>query len=468
MNDAPSNPNPPVKKLALPMILLIVFAMVLSLLIISAVIRWMPSQSSTYAWFTDALYYYIYWISVFFTLLIAGTLVFFLMYYRQTDKAAAAPGKVTHSTALELTWTIIPVFIVLSIFAFGFKGYMNMAVAPSNSYEIVVFASQWSWQFQYPNGYTDSHLHIPADQPVKLIMQSNDVIHSVFIRQFRAKKDVVPGRYNTMWFESSWDDAIYDKDLAVAKKLDESDAKLLERDRATYEQLRANLAAAGTEDTRAKAQAALDAFPHINKEGAFAWSRPDPTTPRTTDFKTPVMTFDLYCTEYCGTSHSQMNRKVFVHRTRAEFDAWLADASDVVKRFPNPADLGRQIWQNQCATCHSIDGKAGTGPSWLNLFGSEREFVQGPSVIADENYIRESILNPQAKIVQGYQGQNMASFQGQLDDKKIHGLVQFIKQLSDGYNPEGWGEYAEGAEADQNNAGDASGATSGGGVGVVE
>jgi len=202
MNDAtPANPNPHGKPIALPMVLIIVGSMVLAMLIVSAVIRWMPTPASTFAGEVDFLYYFIYWVSVFFTLLIAGLLVFFLLYYRQTDKARLGPGKVTHSTVLELTWTIIPVFIVLAIFAVGFKGYMNMAVAPTGSYEILVTANQWGWAFQYPNGYTDNNLHIPADRDVKLTLQSKDVIHSLYIPQFRAKKDVVPGRYNSMWFQ---------------------------------------------------------------------------------------------------------------------------------------------------------------------------------------------------------------------------------------------------------------------------
>jgi len=383
MNDAtPANPNPHGKPIALPMVLIIVGSMVLAMLIVSAVIRWMPTPASTFAGEVDFLYYFIYWVSVFFTLLIAGLLVFFLLYYRQTDKARLGPGKVTHSTVLELTWTIIPVFIVLAIFAVGFKGYMNMAVAPTGSYEILVTANQWGWAFQYPNGYTDNNLHIPADRDVKLTLQSKDVIHSLYIPQFRAKKDVVPGRYNSMWFHSKWED------------------RFLKDHEATLEY-------------------------------------GDGTTEQ-------VLAFDLYCTEYCGQSHSQMNRKVYLHKTQTDFDAWMKDAAFIPGRFAEPRAWGEVVWKNQCSSCHSIDGSSGTGPTWKDLFGSQRELTDGSTVTADEAYIMESIYDPQAKIRKGYESQNMASFQGQLKDLDVFAVTQFIKSVSkDQQADDQWGKYSQ-------------------------
>ena len=385
MNQAnPDNPTPPrqnVQKLATSKIALIVGAMVLSLLIVSAAIDWMPAALG-FAPQVDPLFFFIYWVSVFFTLLIAGTLVFFLLYYRQADKAAQAPGKVTHSTALELTWTIIPVFIVLAIFAYGFKGYMNMAVAPTGSYEIVVIARQWGWQFQYPNGYLDDNLHFPANRDVRLILQSEDVIHSLYIPQLRAKKDVVPGRYNTMWFNAEWDDS---GAVSMVAFSEEDDAPV-------------------------------------------------------------AMELDLYCTEYCGQSHSQMNRKVYVHQTMADFEAWLEVASFIPGRF-EPIEHGRNIWRNQCATCHSIDGSSGTGPTWLNSWNREAELVGGGTwkdrYENYEEYVAASIRYPQRDIVAAYRSNNMSPFPT-LKDLDIFAVNQFMKSISDGFDAEqSWGQYGE-------------------------
>lgn len=365
----------PGKKLSGPMILLIVSSMLLALLIVSAVIPWMPTQASTYAGDVDWLYYFIYWVSVFFTLLIAGTLVFFVLFYRQTDKAKLAPGKMTHSTALELTWTIIPIFIVLAIFAFGFKQFINMSVAPAQRYEIVATGWQWAWSFTYPNGYADTNLHIRADQPTRLILKSNDVIHSLFIKQFRAKKDVVPGRYNDMWFEAPWSDD----------------------------------------------------YPDENKT-TLTYTLKDGTT-----VTEDVLVFDLYCTEYCGVGHSQMNRKVYVHRTQEDFDFWLAEASRWIDKM-SPVDAGQRLWDLNCKTCHSVDGTNGTGPTWQNIWNRKAAFTDG-TVWSDhydsfEQYIRESIYEPQKHIVASHSGGNMASFQGQIDEQGLFAMVQYMKSLS--------------------------------------
>jgi len=387
MNQAnPDNPKTPprrnVQKLATSKIALIVGAMVLALLLVSATIDWMP-EALGFASDVDPLFFFIYWVSVFFTLLIAGTLVFFLLFYRQADKADQAPGKATHSTTLELTWTIIPVFIVLAIFAYGFKGYMNMAVAPTGAYEIVVIARQWGWQFQYPNGYLDDNLHVPANRDVRLILQSNDVIHSLFIPQLRAKKDVVPGRYNTMWFNAQWKQE--DPEVQLVTLGEEADAPI-------------------------------------------------------------VMRLDLYCTEYCGQSHSQMNRDVFVHRTMDGFEAWLEEASFIPGRF-DPIEHGRNIWSSQCSTCHSIDGSSGTGPTWKDIWGREAELVGGGTwkgrYESFEEYIAASIKYPQRDIVEAYKANNMSAFLT-LKDLDIYAINQFMKSISDGFDAEAsWGQYGE-------------------------
>src|SRR5258705_149993 len=110
-----------------------------------------------------------------------------------------------HSTALELTWTIIPTILVLVIFYYGFRGFINMMVEPPNSYEVVVNGRTWAWSFTYEGRYVsdDGKLHIPVNTPIRFVLSSNDVIHSLFMPTFRVKKDVVPGRYNRFWVEAT-------------------------------------------------------------------------------------------------------------------------------------------------------------------------------------------------------------------------------------------------------------------------
>ncbi|MGL4513796.1 MAG: cytochrome c oxidase subunit II [Lacipirellulaceae bacterium] len=137
--------------------------------------------------------------------------------------------------------------------------------------------------------------------------------------------------------------------------------------------------------------------------------------------------FDLFCTEYCGQGHSSMIAKCIVHES-GKFESWLEKAA-VWPEDESPVARGEQIYKKRgCAQCHSIDGSAGTGPTYKGTYGTEQTTSAGP-VVVDENYIRESILNPMAKIRDGYKGV-MPSFQGQLNDADIAALIWYHKSLS--------------------------------------
>ena len=146
--------------------------------------------------------------------------------------------------------------------------------------------------------------------------------------------------------------------------------------------------------------------------------------------------YDLFCTEYCGTSHSDMITKTFVHNS-GRFDAWLAETGTAHLYMP-PCQYGEILWEKKgCKQCHSVDGTRGTGPTWQGVFGTEQQMTGGESVTVDADYIRESILMPNAKVRSSYQGV-MPSYQGQLDDKQIDALIAYHKSL----NPDapGWSE----------------------------
>ncbi len=146
----------------------------------------------------------------------------------------------------------------------------------------------------------------------------------------------------------------------------------------------------------------------------------------------PITTgdFQVFCTEYCGNDHSRMLARLKV-LPRAEFDRWLADDSEAKKLASlKPSDRGKELYvAKQCVTCHSLDGSPRVGPTWLKIFGREGKLADGTSYKADENYIRESILYPQAKVVANYPAQGMPSYQGQLSDDDITGIIEFMKTI---------------------------------------
>ena len=313
-----------------------------------------PQRASEGAGRTDAVLAFINFVTLFFTVLILGLMILFAIRYRSRGPDAPDPeGVATHSTTLELTWTIIPTCIVLVMFALGFRDFLHSTVAPPTAYRVDVLGRMWNWQFTYENGRSSSDLHIPKGRPVQFYLTSQDVIHSLFIPAFRMKKDVVPGRFNTIWTEAT-------------------------------------------------------------QEGIF----------------------DIYCTEYCGTNHSRMIAKCFVY-PEENYPAALDRITNIYEDFVTgeplpPEQVGAALWSAKgCIGCHSVDGSILQAPSWKGLYGSQRTFLDGTSAVADENYIRQSILQPHTQIVQGY-GATMPSYAGQLDVRDINSVIAYIRSLNDG------------------------------------
>jgi cytochrome c oxidase subunit II len=304
---------------------------------------WLPEQGSDVAQAVDWLFYFIYAISVFFFLLIVSLMTIFVIRYRRRPGVVSGPST-DHNTKLELTWTLIPVLIVTFIFYEGFTTYLDIRTSPTMAYEVQVIAKKWQWLFKYPDGHVDSVLHVPLDEPVRLIMSSQDVIHGLYIPAFRVNMDVVPGRYTKAWFRAA-------------------------------------------------------------KPGEY----------------------QLYCTQYCGQGHSDMTTTVVVH-PGSDFESYLKNQASPLKDLP-PAEAGKMLYERRgCAQCHSIDGTAGTGPSFKGIFGTKAEFTNAAPAEVDENYIRDSILDPSAKIVKGYRDQ-MPTFKGIVTDEEITAIIEFIKSL---------------------------------------
>src|SRR5471032_3308487 len=162
-----------------------------------------PEQASTLAGRVDALYFSLLAISVFFSLLIAGLIVFYAIRYLRRDPMSV--GEVIHGgMALEITWTVIPFIIAMVIFFWGASVYFAISRPPDEAMNVYVVGKQWMWKFQHLDGQREiNELHVPIGRPVKLIMTSEDVIHDVFVPAFRVKADVLPVRYTSLWFEAT-------------------------------------------------------------------------------------------------------------------------------------------------------------------------------------------------------------------------------------------------------------------------
>ena len=343
----------------------------------------MPPGASTYSPDVDWLMWFNLWMCVAFTLLIFVGTGYLAVRYRHKKGVNDMGRGPTHSNLLEIVWSVIPLIIVLLIAIWGFQGYMAIAVLPpandGDTLEIAVNAYKWGWEFQYPNGHSEPALHVPVHTKVRLIESSRDVIHSLYLPEFRYKKDAVPGRFNKGWFEAT-------EPSPLREGLNPSDP-------ASYD-------------------------PDTGDKDAG---------------------FDIFCTEYCGTGHSRMLSRVYVHPDYASYAKWLETASNVYNAVgghePAAKDVGLKLIKgNGCFSCHSIDGSKGTGPTWKDMVGNPVSFADGSNLAAvDEDYIRESILYPQKKIVQGFGGA-MPSYLGKFSDRDLAAIISYMKSISSGYH----------------------------------
>jgi cytochrome c oxidase subunit 2 len=162
-----------------------------------------PPGASTMAGRVDALFWFMLAVSALICLGVFGAMLVFILKYRRRpgNEVAQRPGA---TTAIELTWTLIPLGLAMVPFVWGARLYLDLSRPPADALEIYVVAKQWMWQAQHPAGQSEiDELHVPVGYPVKLTMISQDVIHSFSVPDFRIKTDVLPGRYTTTWFEAT-------------------------------------------------------------------------------------------------------------------------------------------------------------------------------------------------------------------------------------------------------------------------
>ena len=288
----------------------------------------------------DALYIFLLIVCGMMTLLIFVCLVYFSARFRHRPGVRAE--QIEGSTPLEITWSAIPFVIFMVIFAWGAVVYFQERTPPTDSTEVYVVAKQWMWKLEHAEGQREiNELHIPVGRDVKLIMTSQDVIHSFYIPAFRMKQDVLPGRYTVEWFRAT-------------------------------------------------------------KPGVY----------------------HLFCAEYCGTQHSGMVGDIVVQEP-AQYEAWMNGGST----GPLSATGEKVFSELGCATCHRNDTQ-GRGPNLNGVFGKPVQLEDGRSVTADENYLRECILDPGSKRVKGFQP-IMPTFRGLVSEEQVNALVAYIKSISE-------------------------------------
>src|SRR5580704_13666757 len=160
-----------------------------------------PEAASTMAGRVDALYFFLLGISIFFSLLIAGLILFYAVKYRRRNPNDVG-SNANKGLLLEVTWTVVPFLIAMVIFVWGASVFVAMSTPPAETLNIYVVGKQWMWKFQHLDGQREiNELHVPVGRPVKLIMTSEDVIHDVFVPAFRVKADVLPAPYTNLWFQ---------------------------------------------------------------------------------------------------------------------------------------------------------------------------------------------------------------------------------------------------------------------------
>lgn len=351
---------------------------------------WFGNQAATASGeSSDWMAMWLWWFCVAWFVVLMGIMFYFVIRYRRAKVGPVAPASSAHNTPIELAWTVIPSLFLVFMFFKGFWGYIDNIVAPAHATEIKVEAAQWSWDFVYPTGAGTRStkkvgavyqpvFYVPAEKPVQLRMKSKDVMHALWIPDFRIKADALPNRYTTLWFET--------KPLPTdAPKLNADIDPLIRT-------------------------AAKDKFKFL--DGA------------------PYQDHYLFCAEYCGAAHSEMAATIRVVPADI-YKKWLdaiTDKSDLA-----PALYGEILYKSQCASCHSVEkGKVNTGPNWSELWGNpEINLVGGGKAVGDANYVRQSVREPASQIHAGYPNSMTPFPASSLSDEKLEAIMAYMKYVSE-------------------------------------
>ncbi len=310
-----------------------------------AEVSWGPSTASAGASDFNALLAYLTGVCGVVGLMVAIALIYFAIRYRRRTNSPNPP-EMRGNGKLEIAWTITPVGFFLSFFIWGAVLYLNVYRAPDDATVVYVVGKQWMWKIQHAGGQREINtLHVPLGRPIKLLLTSEDVIHSFFVPAFRIHMDALPDRYTSVWFNA-----------------------------------------------------------------------------------TETGEFHLFCSQYCGTNHSSMVGRVIVMPPE-EYQRWLNEHADGSRAIEGQ----KTFLKYRCVSCHTGDG-TGHAPDLGGLFGRPVTLTDGTTVAADEAYIRRSILEPAAQVVEGYQP-IMPTYKGQITEEEIIEIIAWLKTLPPGGLP---------------------------------
>jgi cytochrome c oxidase subunit 2 len=318
------------------------------------------------------VFYFILAISVVLLILITFLMVFFVIkYHRKRNKESK---DIEGNTWLEITWTVIPTLLVLGMFYYGWIGYKLIENVPKNAMQINVTGRMWSWLFEYNNGVQSDTLYVPLNQPIKVNLRSQDVIHSFFIPAFRVKHDVVPGNEKGyVWFQP--------------KDLGKYDVLCAEYCGQQHAYMKTKVVVLPDNEFQAWLSAKANAKPV-----------PD-----------------------------SIATKNIVQKTTAETKIEQVK-TDQKKEVP----LGfRLLNDNGCTSCHTTDGTPMVGPSFKGIFGKKQIVITNGKerrITIDDAYFKKSILKPDADIVKGYDP-IMPEPDKMITDDEFKEMIAYIKSL---------------------------------------
>lgn len=342
----------------------------------------LPAQMSTFAPEVDGIYMFIFWVSVVFFVGIVGSMLYFLVKYRRRPGTKAEPTG--HHNALELFWTFSPLVILFLMFYWGWNGFIRMAQAPDDALVIRVRGRQWAWEFEHPNGMKqDNVVNVPVGVPVRLVMSSQDVIHSFFVPDFRVKRDLVPGMFTSLWFQ-----AVERQPGQVPDSAEPDPNRVLYSSQVYCTEY----CGAGGSWGNNGGHATMYALVRVQREADYrAFLRAGPQLPCPAEGGGP-------CSPGGECSAEASGQCLFASKG--------------------------------CGACHQnqAGGPQLAGPSFVGLYGTQQPLTDGSSVLVDDDYLRSSILEPRAQIAAGY-----APVMPQIavTEPELQALVAYIRSLGD-------------------------------------
>lgn len=326
----------------------------------------MPPAATEVAKNVNGLYAFMLICSLISFIILIGGMMYFVYKYKRKGVDDKTPY-ISHNHTLEFIWSFVPFVIFMACFAWGAYIYQEMRTYDQNALEINVYGKKWLWEFEYKDGRKITNDVDDKGQPVPATM-------------------VVP--------------------VDTPVKLLMTSAKLSPTDKAVLHSFYVPA-------FRVK----QDVIP--GRYSALTFTA------------TEKGTFQVFCTEFCGSGHSVMLAKVKVV-SKTDFDNWVLgeDAGAGGPKEMSLVDKGRKVYvQRACIGCHTLDGKPSTGPTWKGLFGSKRFFADGGSATADENYIRESVWEPNKHISKGFPSGQMPAFKGMVTEEDMSAVIELIKSV---------------------------------------